>query len=89
MSFSATTRIQITSPGTAEPATGTVGGLVNHHRRLNPDTYTALEQRMRAEGRLPDGPDVQDSSLAQNLDCLTLADLEFLEAGATITPALP
>lgn len=89
MRFTATTRIQITSPGTAEPVTGTVGGLIDHHRRLHPDAYTALEQRMRAQGRLPDGPDVRDSSLEQNLDRLTVADLESLEAGATITPATP
>lgn len=63
---------------------GTVGGLICHHKRSNPNAVHALEQRLHAEGRLPVTADEHDSSLDRNGNHLTLEDQEALEAGATI-----
>lgn len=82
MSLTPSTRIRILSVGETEPVTGTVGALLRHHCIVNPLTVVALEQRLAAQGRLS-----ESSSLADNIEVLTLADLESLESGATITLA--
>lgn len=87
MNLTAQTRILITTPDHPTAVTGTVGGLISHHKRMNPNSVRALEQRLHDAGRLHPTPDVRESALDHNINRLTLEDLEALETGATISLA--
>ncbi|MEO4039951.1 hypothetical protein [Micrococcus luteus] len=88
MALTADTRILLSTDPDTEPVTGTVGGLIRHHRRVNPCTLITLEQSLGHQGRLPNQPaDQRESILLHNLDTLTLADLNRLEPNTTITLA--
>lgn len=88
MALTPDTRILLsTGPDTA-PVTGTIGGLIRHHQRVNPTALVAVEQSLDYQGRLPIRPaDTRESALLHNLSTLTLADLNPLEPGTTISLA--